>query len=160
GRAGRGVASAGRPGGAPTPGAGSASSGAGGSGAAGGVGHAGPPGGASRRRPHHAARSGNAVPPVINDPPRADPPPPSGVVWLGVLQAGAVGHAPEDVGRRRGRAGAEVGGPLVGSSTRTTRIVPPAGCHVATNVLYRLTAFLASSSNAPLAHPRRCPVCS
>ena len=30
----------------------------------------------------------------------------------------------------------------VGSSTTTTRTVPPAGRHVATNVLYRLTAAL------------------
>ena len=45
----------------------------------------------------------------------------------------------------------------VGSSTSTTRIAPPAGRQVATNVLYRFAAGSPYRSNAPEAHPRRCP---
>ena len=44
-----------------------------------------------------------------------------------------------------------------GSSTRTTRIAPPAGRHVATNVLYRLVVGFPYRVNVPVAHPRRCP---
>ncbi len=43
------------------------------------------------------------------------------------------------------------------SSTNTTRMAPPAGRHVATNVLYRYTAGLPYRANVPVAHPRRCP---
>src|SRR5688500_7825804 len=44
-----------------------------------------------------------------------------------------------------------------GSSTSTTRVTPPTGRHVASNVLYRFTAVLPYNSNVPVVHPRFCP---
>jgi hypothetical protein len=42
-----------------------------------------------------------------------------------------------------------------GSSSCTTRIAP-AGCQVATNVLYRFRVGSPYRANVPVAHPRRC----
>jgi hypothetical protein len=44
-----------------------------------------------------------------------------------------------------------------GSSTSTTRITPPAGRQVATNVLYRFVVAFPYRSNVPITHPRRRP---
>src|SRR4051794_27171179 len=44
-----------------------------------------------------------------------------------------------------------------GSSTSTTRITPPAGFHVARNVLYRLVTGSPYRVNASVVHPRRWP---
>ncbi|WP_088256751.1 hypothetical protein [Fimbriiglobus ruber] len=41
----------------------------------------------------------------------------------------------------------------VGSSTTTTRMAPPAGRHVATNVLYRLTVAFPYRTNVPVDYP-------
>src|SRR5262249_58965935 len=80
GRGGRGVASAGRPAGGPTPAAGrwatpTSASGAGGRRASGGVGPVAPPAGSARRCPHHAARPGNPLTVMGTAPPAAAPPP-------------------------------------------------------------------------------------
>src|SRR4051812_22669335 len=44
-----------------------------------------------------------------------------------------------------------------GSSTSTTRMAPPAGRHVATNVLYFFSVAFPYRVNVPVAHPRRWP---
>ncbi len=45
----------------------------------------------------------------------------------------------------------------LGSSTNTTRIAPPTGRHIATNVLYRFFARLPYKSKMLVVQPRRCP---
>ena len=45
----------------------------------------------------------------------------------------------------------------VGSSTRTMRIAPPAGRHIATNVLYRLAVAFPYRVNVSVTHPRFWP---
>jgi hypothetical protein len=44
-----------------------------------------------------------------------------------------------------------------GSSTSTTRMAPPAGRQVATNVLHFFAAGFPYRSKVPVAHPRACP---